>query len=336
MGNWFYILLGILAFIFGGMMVLHAFKTKNTVLPNNQGKKNGLPLIPRHLRQPLEQVEPTLMPTTPITVQADEAIKDKITIVSGVGSGVPIHNDSIPNSITPQTNEQLSDSKYTQNSSTISQNPPTQNQPIISTTNDSNSNANNSNGTHTNFAHNNFSANVDQFDESTPDFDDDHFDTSLTDDVQNNAILFNHTNTLTLMVSPKNNTVIQGTTIMNWVRQYGLKYGAINLFHRHKEPDGTGVLWFSIMAVDDNGLQEFDLVALPQAIYNGLAMVLWLPNPQAVQGFDSMTQIAYDIAQQIDGEVYDDSGYLLDQNQLYHLRAYIANYNDTNYNNDND
>ncbi len=86
------------------------------------------------------------------------------------------------------------------------------------------------------------------------------------------------------------------------------------------------MLWFSMLGVTIDGVESFDLVTLPEMNYRGLALFLSLPHPQAVRGFDSMIQVAKAIADELDADIHDEAGYLLDNAQLQALRAVVSEY----------
>lgn len=141
----------------------------------------------------------------------------------------------------------------------------------------------------------------------------------------NNDVLFGYKQTVTIIVSPRNSFEgIDGAKIMDIVRQYGLKYGILNMFHRYEDPKGAGMLWFSMLGVGVDGVEAFDLVELPTMNYRGLALFLSLPHPQALRGFDGMVQTAQSIAEELNADIHDESGYILDATQLQALRAWVS------------
>src|SRR5699024_11288545 len=52
--------------------------------------------------------------------------------------------------------------------------------------------------------------------------------------------------------------VIRGRDLLALVDKYGLRYGAMNMFHCYEQKDGTGMLWFSMMGITDSGIAPFD------------------------------------------------------------------------------
>ncbi len=144
---------------------------------------------------------------------------------------------------------------------------------------------------------------------------------------RDDEVLFAHQETVTIVITPKNGfTVIEGRTIMRLVRDYAMKYGVMNMFHRYEHPEGRGKLWFSMLGVGHDGVQSFDLIELPKSHYRGLALFLSLPHPQALKGFDSMVSVAQAIAKELDADIHDEAGYLLDAAELQRLRNSVGDY----------
>ena len=100
--------------------------------------------------------------------------------------------------------------------------------------------------------------------------------------------------------------VIRGRDLLALVDKYGLRYGAMNMFHRYEQKDGTGMLWFSMMGITDSGIAPFDPHSVATNTYNGMVLFLSLPHPQALRSFDSMMSIAYMMASDLDAVMLDE------------------------------
>lgn len=144
---------------------------------------------------------------------------------------------------------------------------------------------------------------------------------------QNNDPLLNAKDTVTIVISPRNQfSALSGKEILNLVRTYGLKYGVMNMYHRYEREDGTGDLWFSMLGVNHEGVQAFDLNTLPDNYFTGLSLFLSLPHPHALRGYNSMVSVARMIAKDLDADIHDEQGYLLDDAYLEKIRLQITNY----------
>lgn len=132
---------------------------------------------------------------------------------------------------------------------------------------------------------------------------------------------------INITVMPKNgDDLIDGKTILSLVSQYGLKYGAMNMFHRYENKDGSGILWFSMMGIDREGITPFDLNSLPHSKYNGLVLFLSLPHPKATQGFDTMMSVVNLIANDLNAIILDENNQILTRERRHQLRNQLQEY----------
>ncbi|WP_227429119.1 cell division protein ZipA C-terminal FtsZ-binding domain-containing protein [Psychrobacter sp. I-STPA6b] len=146
-------------------------------------------------------------------------------------------------------------------------------------------------------------------------------------DQDQNSPLNHATENVNITLVPEDGfRVIDGVTLLAIVDQYGMKYGAMNMFHRYENKDGTGILWFSMMGVNHDGITPFDLNTLPQSRYNGLVFFLSLPHPKALQGFDSMISSAVMIAKELDLKVLDENHQPLTREQKQKMRHQIREF----------
>ena len=120
--------------------------------------------------------------------------------------------------------------------------------------------------------------------------------------------------------------VIRGEDLLKLVDKFGLKYGAMNMFHRYENKDGTGILWFSMMGITEEGIAAFDLNVMPHTAYTGLVMFLSLPHPKALQGFDSMISIAGLMARELGAVVLDENNEPMNAERKTRLRVEVQNY----------
>lgn len=144
---------------------------------------------------------------------------------------------------------------------------------------------------------------------------------------QNNSPLLNATDNIAVVITPRNAyTGLSGKTVLSLVREYGLKYGVMNMFHRYEHENGTGDLWFSMMGVNNEGVQPFDLNVLAESRFNSILLFLSLPHPHALRGFDSMVSVAQMIADDLEADIYNEEGYTLDDAEFAKLRAHAASH----------
>ena len=154
----------------------------------------------------------------------------------------------------------------------------------------------------------------------------DHHLLAEADQDQNSPL--NHAEeNINITLMPRNNyELIDGKTILSLVSQYGLKYGAMNMFHRYEHKDGSGILWFSMMGINQEGITPFDLNQLPTSKYNGLVLFLSLPHPKATQGFDTMMSVVNLIANDLNALILDENNEILTRERRQQLRAEVQEY----------
>lgn len=139
-----------------------------------------------------------------------------------------------------------------------------------------------------------------------------------------NSPLNNATANVNITLVPERGSPgVSGQTLLALVQQYGMKYGAMNMFHRYENNDGTGILWFSMMGITEEGISSFDLNSLPQSTFDGLVLFLSLPHPKALHGFDSMMSTAGLIAKELNMMVLDENNQPLSREQKSQLRLQV-------------
>lgn len=150
-------------------------------------------------------------------------------------------------------------------------------------------------------------------------------------DQDQNSPLNNASDNVNITIMPRHYAdqplaIIRGEELLGLVDKFGLKYGAMNMFHRYENKDGTGILWFSMMGITDDGIAPFDLNTMPQTAYSGLVMFLSLPHPKALQGFDSMMSIAGLMARELDAVILDENNDQLTSDRKAQLRTEVQDY----------
>ncbi|MFC0820100.1 cell division protein ZipA C-terminal FtsZ-binding domain-containing protein [Moraxella marmotae] len=130
---------------------------------------------------------------------------------------------------------------------------------------------------------------------------------------------------ITIVIMPQGSFAgLAGKKVLEIVRTYGMKYGAMNLFYRHENEDGTGDLWFCMAGMGHQGVRGFDLNALPEEQFLGLTLFLTLPQQHALRGFDSMVSVANMLAQDLSADLLDENNNLLDDAYFAKLRSVIT------------
>lgn len=164
----------------------------------------------------------------------------------------------------------------------------------------------------------------DSFTENSPILDT-HIQSQI--DEEQNSPLNNAIQNINISIFPNQQFVdIKGDYFLELIDKYGLKFGAMNMFHRYENKDGSGMLWFSMMMIDNDGISPFDLNRLPTQTMKGLVLFLSLPHPRPVQGFDSMMSIAGLLANDLNATVYDDTGEPINKENTQAMRELAINF----------
>ncbi|MGE6328181.1 cell division protein ZipA C-terminal FtsZ-binding domain-containing protein [Psychrobacter pacificensis] len=150
------------------------------------------------------------------------------------------------------------------------------------------------------------------------------------DDAQNGPLI-NAKDNINITILPhqyrdRPTAIIRGHDLLALIDKYGLRYGAMNMFHRYEQKDGTGMLWFSMMGITDSGIAPFDPHSVATNTYNGIVMFLSLPHPQAVRSFDSMMSIAYMMASDLDAIMLDEENQPITPEYKQQLRNQVRDY----------
>ncbi len=121
-------------------------------------------------------------------------------------------------------------------------------------------------------------------------------------------------------------SVVRGRDLLTLIDKYGLRFGAMNMFHRYEQKDGTGMLWFSMMGITENGIAPFDPHSVATNTYSGVVVFLSLPNPRALMGFDGMMSIAYMMANDLDAVLLDENNEPITPEYKQQLRNQVRDY----------
>lgn len=168
-----------------------------------------------------------------------------------------------------------------------------------------------------------------------PDFEDNSpiLDQHLLEPVDQaqNAPLINAKDNINITILPhqyrdRPPNLIRGRDLLALIDKYGLRFGAMNMFHRYEQKDGTGILWFSMMGITEGGIAPFDPHSVATNTYQGVVMFLSLPHPQALRSFDSMMSIAYMMANDLDAMILDENNDPITPEYKQQLRNQVRDY----------
>ncbi|WP_426242604.1 cell division protein ZipA C-terminal FtsZ-binding domain-containing protein [Psychrobacter sp. TWP2-1-2] len=335
-----FILIAIAAFIMlaGLFMVIRSFKRRNNaeaVAVNYD--KNGIPIIPRHERNIVDQpdLDDTVAGETSITpdrsylnaVVEDEPLTQPHTHVD---TQLTAGHADVNDSDTETDTDTIDDADYVrwqaeQQRADNSEFAEAAEQMHIEQEQDAFSSLMS--------ATDSLMPSIDTADEPSFDNNSPILDQHLSEPVDEaqNGPLINAKDNINITILPhqyrdRPAAIIRGRDLLALIDKYGLRYGAMNMFHRYEQKDGTGMLWFSMMGITDSGIAPFDPHSVATNTYNGVVVFLSLPHPQALRSFDSMMSIAYMMASDLDAIMLDEENEPITPEYKQQLRNQVRDY----------
>lgn len=116
-----------------------------------------------------------------------------------------------------------------------------------------------------------------------------------------------------------------GTRLFDSMEQNGLKYGEMDIFHRHSDLSGSGKVLFSVANMLHPGTLAHDDPATFTT--KGISFFMTLPcYGEADQNFKLMLKTAQQIADDMGGNVLDDQRHLMTPDRLGQYRDQIRDF----------
>ncbi len=118
-----------------------------------------------------------------------------------------------------------------------------------------------------------------------------------------------------------------GYELLQAILACGFRFGEMDIFHRHQQPNGRGNVLFSLASATEPG--AFDMNAMGGYTCIGLTLFMHPAHvKQAIAVFDLMLNTANQLADDLDGIVVDDARQLLQADtiaQIRHSLQYLPN-----------
>lgn len=117
----------------------------------------------------------------------------------------------------------------------------------------------------------------------------------------------------------------KGPALLQNILESGLRFGEMDIFHRHESMAGNGEVLFSMA----NGVKPgtFDLDDIDLFYTPAVSFFLGLPGPRhSKQAFDVMVAAARKLAHELNGELKDDQRSVMTAQTIEHYRQRIAEF----------
>ncbi len=150
------------------------------------------------------------------------------------------------------------------------------------------------------------------------DVDEPQFESSDSDGTEYDEILIIH-------VVARNEQGFKGPALLQSILESGLRFGAMDIFHRHESMTGNGDKLFSMANALNPG--TFDLDDMDLFSTRAVCFFMGLPGPRnSRQAFDLMIAAARKLAKELDGDLKDDHRSVLTAQTIEHYRQRIADF----------
>ncbi len=127
---------------------------------------------------------------------------------------------------------------------------------------------------------------------------------------------------LMLHVVSRDEAGFNGEDILQVLLAYNLRFGDMDFFHCHEESAGRGAIQFSVANMLQPGV--FDIDKMSDFSTTGLIFFLTLPGPRDMMAaFEHMLDTARGVAENLGGDVLDESRSATTRQTLEHMRQRI-------------
>lgn len=121
-----------------------------------------------------------------------------------------------------------------------------------------------------------------------------------------------------------NTQLINGRQLLELLLQYGLRYGDMQIFHRHEHPTGQGDVLFSMAQAVEPG--TFNIDTLERDLVPGVSFFMSLPGVKSTLSFDLMIDTARRLAHELQADLVDAQSQVLTATVLESWRDEVMAY----------
>lgn len=130
---------------------------------------------------------------------------------------------------------------------------------------------------------------------------------------------------LIMNVMAKPGQRIPGGDLLAALMEEGLKFGDMDIFHRHKDNDGDGPILYSIANMVVPG--TFNLAAMAEFETPGISIFLGLPvAEESLAVYDDMARTAKNLAANLTGDLKDENRSVMTSQTIEHGRQRVIEY----------
>ena len=118
--------------------------------------------------------------------------------------------------------------------------------------------------------------------------------------------------------------LFEGRQLLELLLQYGLRFGYMDIFHRHEHPTGQGDILFSMAQAVEPG--TFNIDSLSRDLVPGVSFFMSLPGKKSTLAFDLMIDTARRLAYELQADLLDANSHVLTQAELDQWREAVVSY----------
>ncbi|MDO6489036.1 cell division protein ZipA [Colwellia sp. 4_MG-2023] len=133
------------------------------------------------------------------------------------------------------------------------------------------------------------------------------------------------TQVIILSVVMPDNHQMSGAALLPSLLTLGMKYGEMNIFHRHQDSAGNGPVTFSLANMLNPG--SFDLDTMETFVTQGVSLFMTLPNAgDPFAAFDQMLLAAKQLANEFNAQLLDDKRNIMTKQTEQHYVSKIREF----------
>ena len=130
---------------------------------------------------------------------------------------------------------------------------------------------------------------------------------------------------LTINVMAPKGQQFPGAELLDIILDQGMRFGAMNIFHRHEQEDGDGEILYSMANIVVPG--TFDLGKMKTFVTPGVSFFMTLPmDANSTEAFEDMLTTAKIIGARLQGELKDENRSVLTPQTITHYRSKLQEF----------